>query len=523
MDTDDRSRPAGPSEVWGDVNETGSDKELRRTVDALGITLGDWRQVARCGSMSEWTAFVDSQLDPKRHTELEAHLTEGCRRCHDILKSLAGDWHELSDEFPLGEECSRVATTRGLNSLSREQFVGLCGELLGAEGYAVERVAAGCQEGGDLIAIEDYRSHAAADPVGRVRWHVRCEHQSGSGTDIAQQAVRAALHNYQASKAQGDGLMLIADTDYSGPARTMIEEHVQRHPDARVDGWDRRQLTARLNRHPHLTNRYGLPSVRTDYLSILDPLRELGSVRTVLISDQSAMAHNLSSALQRAGFDVTFLPFWNYLDPVRQELAVRAVSTGDIRLVVYFLGDSFKLGLPTALEEAICSSQGRDCSVLLFPFAAWSVSRGLSGPLIDRAPVSLQRPVAVDRAIGSSRRGDFRWLLAHDAFAEDRYVELDPARGSTPFTNGIQSRFGFSHTFEYLYPKPGSGAQVAWSDTTGNPVVVTSERSASRICYFNTCCHSCMTPDAIPSPLEAAPEMAILTRNILEWLLRSRA
>jgi hypothetical protein len=94
---------------------------------------------------------------------------------------------------------------------------------------------------------------------------------------------------------------------------------------------------------------------------------------------------------------------------------------------------------------------------------------------------------------------------------------MDPADGLAPFTDGIASRFGLSHSFEYLVPSPC--ATVAWRDVTGNPTVVVNDGASARVCYLNTCCHACMSDRAILSPLEVSREFPILLRNVLAWML----
>ena len=121
---------------------------------------------------------------------------------------------------------------------------------------------------------------------------------------------------------------------------------------------------------------------------------------------------------------------------------------------------------------------------------------------------------------GNYRRGDFSFLLAYDLFAEDHYAELDITDGIRPFIDGIKTKFGLSHSFEYL--KAVNGAIVGWKDTTGNPIVVFNESGKGKICYLNTCCHACLSTIPVSSPLEASMEAAILTRNVIQWLLDKR-
>jgi hypothetical protein len=235
------------------------------------------------------------------------------------------------------------------------------------------------------------------------------------------------------------------------------------------------------------------------------------------------MAHNLTSALRAAGFDITFLPFWNYKEFIRMELTLRSVLNDPFRLVICFLGDSFGLPWPNTLIEAIERSHDAGAALLFFPFLAWSVKQGLYPSLSRIVPVKLQdqetipEKVLVTQIAGSYRLGDFRWLLTFDSFAEDQYAELDPADGHSPFTNDIDSRFGFSHSFEYL--TVDKRAQLVWADTSGNPIVITDESGKGKICYLNTCCHSCMAPFALLSPLEATTQFGLLMRNTIKYLV----
>lgn len=269
--------------------------------------------------------------------------------------------------------------------------------------------------------------------------------------------------------------------------------------------------------------RYNLPITEVDYLSTLSSLKNFGDVQTLLISDQSHLAHNLTSGLRAAGFDLTFLPFWNYTDMVRMELNRSVVLSKDYGLVICFLGDSFGFPLPSGLIDIILRCHDNGAGLLLFPFLAWSINRGLYTDLDKIIPVALQDTtragsgLTVQRVAGSYRHGDFRWFLAFDSFAEDQYVEFDPAEAQPAFCEGINSRFGISHSFEYLtVRKPG---EVVWADTTGNPLIVIRDSDGKKVCYLNTCGHSCMNLIPISSPLEVTRQFGSLVRNVLKWLL----
>ena len=406
--------------------------------------------------------------------------------------------------------------------LDWKDFERLCADLLAAEKFIIESEPFVDRTGADIIATEIYQSH---DPNRKkhIRFRVQCKHYAGSGNNLGRKEVEESLYNFIANKGPSDGLLFMVDTDYTEAAKEVIDKYISLNPGVEISLWNQRHLVTLLERHPHLLLRYNLPLAKVDYLSILSSLKYVSPIRTLLISDQSAMAHNLTAALRAAGFDITFLPFWNYTDITRMELSRNSVLADDFRLVICFLGDSFIFPLPPGLLEVVERCYEKGAALLLFPFLAWSVNRGLYSSIQEIIPVKLQDPtttpleLTIERIAGSYRRGDFRWMLSFDSFAEDQYTEFDPADGRPPFTNGIEARFGLAHSFEYLTLK--KGAELVWADTTGNPMVIVSETESSRVCYLNTCGHSCMTPIAISSPLEAVPQFGHLLKNVLEWLI----
>ena len=408
-----------------------------------------------------------------------------------------------------------------LQSLSGADFRRLCADLLAAEEFVVEQPSPGGEAGRDLMVVEAYHSHSGRTT--HLNWRVQFRPHVGPGQNFGESEAAEALATHDEASDRDVGLFVITDTDYDEAARSVFDQHASQHPGFKVTLWNQRQLATRLERHPHIAHHYGLFRAASDYLPLFSPLGELGAVRTLLISDQSALAHGLTSGLRAAGFDLSFLPFWNYADPRRLKLALDSILEDDFRLVVCFLGDSFSLALPEELVGVIKRCYQGGASLLLFPFLAWSMHRGLYASLRDVVPVRLLTPglfspeSALDQVSGSYRRGDFRWLLSFDSFAEDQYNELDPGDARAPFAEGINSHFGLSHSFEYLAVE--RGAQLAWADTAGNPMVILREGSGGKVCYLNTCCHSCMTPTPISSPLEASPQVGLMVRNILRWLL----
>jgi hypothetical protein len=403
-----------------------------------------------------------------------------------------------------------------------KQFERLCADLLESEGFVVVSEPGVDRSGTDIRVMEEYRSHDPTRTI-RVRWRVQCKHFAPSGRNLGRKDVEESLYAFEATRAPDEGLFLIVSTDYTEAAKEVLDQYLILHPSSRITVWNARQILARLDRHPQLLRRYRIARIESDYIAAISPLSRLASRRVLLLSDQSALAHNLASALRHAGFELVFLPFWNYQDPLRLELTLGVFKDTSFHLIVSFLGDSFGRPMPERLTSLILQAHRKGASLLLFPFLAWSMHRGLYPELITECPVELLDPAepgsSVDtrQILGDFRRGDFRWLLEFDSFAEDWYVEFDTQKTDHPLTDGIGGRFGLSHSFEYLRSRPG--ATLALADTAGNPFVVTKESHAAKACYVNTCCHSCMSPIAVSSPLEVSSEFAALMRNVLLWLL----
>ena len=402
-----------------------------------------------------------------------------------------------------------------------KDFERLCADLLEAEGHRIEAEPFVDRCGTDLTTAQEYQSHNG-DSI-RLTWHVQCKHYASSGKPLGRKEAEEILYQYQARRNAGDGLLIVVDTDYSEEAKKVIDTFLAHHPDARIEIWNQRRLRARVERHPHILARYRLDVHEREYLSIFTDLRRQQEVSALVVSDQSVFAHHLTSLLRSLAFDVTFLPFWNYQHPTRFLLMLGGLRR-QFDLVVVFLGDSFGFAMPDLLVDTIRRQHDGGASVLFFPFVAWSMRRGAYSAFEPVVPVRLVDPSAGEslsprQVAGEFRRGDFRWLLAFDAFAEDQYVELDPREGTAPFVHGITSRFGVSHSFEYL--SLTEHGCCAWADTAGNPFVVVQDGGTGRVCYLNTCCHSCMTVVPVTSPLEASRPFALLLRNILAWLLRT--
>ena len=401
-----------------------------------------------------------------------------------------------------------------------KDFERLSADLLETEGYKILSEPSIDRMGIDLIATKEYRSHDG-DSI-QIKWFVQCKHYAISGNSLGRTETAEILNLYQAGRNPGDGLLLIVDTDYTEEAKTIVDKFISSHPDARIDLWNQRQIRARLERHPHLMARYYLNNKRIDYLSLFSDLKKAKSMSVLVISDQSALAHQLTSVFRSLAFKVTFLPFWNYQNPARLSLLVSGFPQ-KFDFVVVFLGDSFGHPIPDDLLFIVKEQYNNGASILFFPFVAWSMRRGAYSILEKIVPVKLIDPSLGEhllsrRITGEFQKGDFRWMLVSDSFAEDHYVELDPQDGNAQFTNGIEDHFGISHSFEYL--QLANAANCTWADTTGNPIIVVQDKGPGKVCYLNTCCHSCMTIVPVISPVETCLPFTMMLRNVLCWLIK---
>jgi hypothetical protein len=401
-----------------------------------------------------------------------------------------------------------------------KQFERLSADLLAAEGLSIDSEPSVDRSGTDFKATEEFRSHGGR--VIRVRWRVQCKHYAKSGNSLKRDEAVKILHLFDLTAAPDEGLFVIVSTDYSEEAERAFNDYVVQHPTRRTMIWNQRQLIAKLERHPEILKRYGLRNVDSDFLSILASLKRRNPFNVLLISDQSALAHDIAKGLRQLGAKLIFVPFWTYQDSTRLQLLRRTLRDDHVDLVVCFLGDSFGLPLPGILIETILNCHQRGSAILLFPFLAWSLKRDINAGLRDIVPVELLDPLEAKEygdtsVLDGYRKGDFRWLLAFDSFAEDQYVELTSEGNDKEFATGVSDKFGISHSFEYL--RPLRGARVRFKDTVGNPFIVTREGVYGKICYLNTCCHSCLSSVPVLSPLSSSSDFSVLFRNVLSWLI----
>lgn len=407
-----------------------------------------------------------------------------------------------------------------------KQFERFCADLMQAEGFLITSEPFVDTDGVDFNAVESYRSHSSERAI-EVSWRVQCKHYAASGIRLGRQETEKIIFNYEANRKSGEGLFIIVSTDCTQRAINSIETYVGNKKDARISIWNERQLLVRLERHPEIAKRYNIEVPPSNYVDELSKLRVVDNQKILLVSDQSAFAHNLVNGLGSAGFEVIYIPFWNYHISSKLLTLSAAIEIQEIDLVVCFLGDSFTYPIPSILTSQIRRLHtDQRTPVLFFPFFAWSLSRGAYQELAKIIPVTLIDSYKVSSGdteklyqAGSSKLGDFRFLLAFDSFAEDQYVEVSPETMHSDFSKGIDKTFGISHSYEYLDLLPG--AIVAARDTTGNPFLVISEASNNtRVAYLNSCCHSCLTLTPVSSPIEASQEFAIFLRNTIEWLIK---
>lgn len=405
-----------------------------------------------------------------------------------------------------------------------KEFERLCSDLLEAEGFHIESEPSVDRTGVDFVAIEEYRSHASGDVI-LVRWKVQCKHYSKQ--NLGRGELERILWAFDAGRREGDGLLVMLSSDYSEEAKRVAADFMTSRLGTRVGIWNQRQMYARLEKHPDVLRRYGGGPLFSPFMEVFSDLRLPIPRRVLIISDQSALAHNFVAAFRYAAWEITFVPVWNYRDPTRARLFLSGADQVNYDLAIVFLGDSFGFPFSVAVQNILVEVARGGTPFILFPFLAWSRHRGLLPVMSEICPVRLLDPLeaestfAVTLAQGAERLGDFGFLLGLDSFAEGRYSEYDPNECSSNLADGIREPFGLMHSFEFVIEEPD--ASVLWRDRSGNPFVVTAERAGTRICYLNTCCHSCMSSVPLTSPLEVSVDFARLVRNCMRWLLQENS
>jgi|HubBroStandDraft_2_1064218.scaffolds.fasta_scaffold62093_2 hypothetical protein len=408
-----------------------------------------------------------------------------------------------------------------------KHFERLCADLLEAEGFQIEEEPSVDTTGIDIVATCEYRAHAQNLKPIKVRWLVQCKHLAPSGRNLNRQELAEILTNYWARRGANDALLVMISSDYTEPAMRSVQDAIKDKVGAEVMIWNGRQIVALLERHPYLINRYGLAAT-TDTASTPKLILPNTPDRPVLIiSDQSALAHDLHNYLQSAGLHVIFLPVWNYLSEHRLDQFLGAYSATRFALIALFLGDSFGAHFPVQLERLLLRNVSDGGSLLLFPFVAWSIANGRLANLANITPVKLDDnpiPEATSSRNRTLAETFFAIVKSELSFEEDEYREFDLQSVQGQIRAGSKGRFGISHSFEHLKPSKGATI-VALRDTLNNPFLVYSTNKNAKIAYLNTCCHTCLSPQtstAIPSPLTYSHEFRGVMSDLLAWLLSDK-
>lgn len=411
---------------------------------------------------------------------------------------------------------------KNLSSIpSPKDFERLCADLLQAEGFQIEAEPSVDHSGFDIEATCEYRAHnAAAVPPIQVRWLVQCKHYTSPGKNFGRTEMEQVLNSFRAVCGPEDGLLIILSCDYSETAYEALEKFRKVHRGTRVLIWNRRQIQVHLERHSHLIHRYGLNDSGIPSAVQWPALNIANANPVLLISDQSAFAHDLANWLRASGVEVVTLSHWNYADSGRLTICHRVCRDLKFQLCVLFLGDSFEKRLPRGVQNLVTAAVLNGASLLAFPFCAWTLYHGHNDWLAAMLPVRMSMsdtPRMPGSQIAQRPRKDYGNLMIDDNFAEAAYCEYDPANGLAQFTAGIAQRFGIAHSFEFL--EVSEYGAVGWCDTAGNPLLVVSERDARRVAYVNSCCHSCVVPVDVASPLAVSTEFRQFLGNTLHWLL----
>jgi hypothetical protein len=407
-------------------------------------------------------------------------------------------------------------------------FERLCADLLQSRGFRILNEPSVDTSGRDILATCDYFAHDKNMRPVQIRWHVQCKHYTASGTNLGRDDLAKILVNYRAARSLHDALLVITSSDYTEPAMRLVEEFNRQMPAPGVEIWNGRQIAAYLDQDPDLARRYDLltPVVSSSASPTVLQLSGASDGPVLIVSDQSALAHDLCNMLQSAGLTVVFLPFWNYNNADRLTRFLSSHSETKFSLIALFLGDTFGAGFSSKLENFLFRNCTRGGSLLLFPFVAWSVARGALNRLAGIVPVRLasnprfSASSARNRSLAALLKDRLLELPSEFSFEEDEYREYDPKDSRRDVGVNVSNRFGISHTFEHL--DVASDAELVWKDTQDNPFLVRATVNGGKVVYLNTCCHSCLEPEisrAIQSPLVCSDEFREIMICVLQWLL----
>lgn len=409
------------------------------------------------------------------------------------------------------------------SKISWKEFERLCADLLVAEGFQIESEVSVDTSGFDLVAYEKFKSHRGESI--QVKWKIQCKHYSKSGNNLGKDEVDKYIYSFENGRSNNEGLIFMIDTDCTEPAQRAIENYLDTHKDVfGVKVWNQRHISTLLQRHSNLLSRYNLSLPQLNLFENFSELSNYSEKKVLIISDQSIIAHNLTSVFRHFNFETTFIPFWNYNYPVRMDLFYNRIKSQDFELIICFLGDTFSYPLPHEMIDIILTNHYKGASILFFPFLAWSVSKGINAKLTDLLPVNLRLPaeISLEEYIRNyHEKSDFTFFLNFDSFAEDRFVEI--AKTSTKHNLKIDLEQSISLKYSYEFLEPKSSSQTLLVDSNTNPVLVVNNKRESKIAYMNICTHNCFSTIPISSPIENNIEMSKIFNNIILWLLDKKA
>lgn len=401
---------------------------------------------------------------------------------------------------------------------SGRQFEELCIDLLAAEGFEIIREPSVDIFGFDIIALEEYKSHSGKTLT--IKWYVQCKHYANSGNNLGREELEKYLATYTVVKKPNEGLLFIIDTNYTEPAKIRIDEYSDFHKDARVQIWNQRHLSTLLDRHPNLLSKYKLTLSKVNYIDNFISLNAFSEKKVAIISDQSNIAHNLTSIFRQYNFQITFLPYWNYINPHRQFLYYSSSFSEEYDLIICFLSDTFSEPLPVRLGELIVEYYNKGTSVLFFPFFAWSIDKGINNILDDIIPVKLRSYVDISSTLTQflkpETNNEFSFYLMFDSFAEDIFVEINHTNDDSGIIQKLAQPISLKYSYEYLSAK--KNCKIILKDSNDNPVIVVNEKK-SKVAYINICTHNCFSTIPISSPIETNMDMAKIFVDLLKWLL----